>query len=127
VNLRLIAVSNRDLRGKVLAGRLNLQHLGRRGVAALSLDKVRKVHVQRVLGNAHGQPLAGCASVRHRTHQSVPLPETRSARACSAGKAAWGCRGRICADLILCVVDAEPGLAFDSSPNTGTTLQEAQT
>jgi hypothetical protein len=27
----------------------------------------------------------------------------------SAGKAAWGCRGRICADLILGAVDAEPG------------------
>ena len=43
----------------------------------LSLDEVRKVHIQRVLGMCQGNRLRAAQIPGNRAHQSVPLPETR--------------------------------------------------
>jgi len=43
----------------------------------LSLNEVRKVHIQRVLGMCQGNRLRAAQIPGNRAHQSVPLPETR--------------------------------------------------
>jgi len=171
VNVRLIAATNRDLRGEALAGRFredlfyrlssiqirvpslterledipllvhpwpgNVRELenvissasitttgelhrpsgfagksstpreaysGRRRVAAAFAGRSSQGAYSTGAGDVHGEPLKGCASVGHRAHEFVPLPETGSGRTGFAGKAARSGCGRSGARLIWCAV-----------------------
>ena len=79
---------------------------GRHGMAAAFAGRSSQSAYSAGAGDVHGKPFAGCASVGHRAHQFVSLPETRSARPRATSEAARGCRGGIRAGLILRLVDA---------------------
>jgi DNA-binding NtrC family response regulator len=57
----------------------NLQHGGRRGVAAAFAGRSSQSAYSASAGDVHGESLAGRTGVGHRAHQSVPLSQTRSA------------------------------------------------
>jgi len=82
---------------------------GRRSVAAAFAGRSSQGAYSTGAGDVHGEPLQGCASVGHRAHEFVPLPETGSGRTGFAGKAARSGCGRIGARLIWCAVDVGTG------------------